>query len=64
MGAKTHSDFDGFAMKVVTCRLRAQGLEDASTHSSHRYIVEVSRVAPSAYPQCHWATVEIYLGSG
>jgi hypothetical protein len=39
-------------------------LDDASTPSSCRYIVKVSGAAPSAYPQCHWAAVEIYLGGG
>jgi hypothetical protein len=39
-------------------------LEDASAPSSHQYIVEISSTAPSAYPQCHWVAIEIYLGDG
>jgi hypothetical protein len=28
------------------------------------YFVKFSDAAPSAYPQCHWAIVKVYLGGG
>jgi hypothetical protein len=33
-------------------------------HRPLEYTVEIVGAIPSAYPQCHWAALVIYLGGG